>query len=55
MNILVHIYLNVGASLEDISRCGITEFQEWYIFTLTRDGQVIPLNDCSEDTPPNAV
>lgn len=44
MNILV--YLNVGASLEDLSRCGITEFQELY--TVTRDGQVTPLNDCSK-------
>lgn len=55
MNYLVHIYLNVGVSLEDLSRCGITEFQELYIFTLTRDGQVSSLNDCSEDIPPNTV
>lgn len=55
MNYLVHIYLNVGVSLEDLSRCGITEFQELYIFTLIRDGQVSSLNDCSEDIPPNTV
>lgn len=55
MIIFVLVSLNVGAALEDLSRCGIAGFQEMYIFTLTRDGQLISQNDCSKYTPPPTV
>lgn len=55
MNFLVLVFLYVGAFLEDISRCGIAGFQEMYILILTRDGHLIPQNDCSKYTPPNSV